>query len=465
MKWLTCIFLFCCINAYSQNVSSKLSTAINKLEQDSQFRHAIISMYVVETKTGNIIFEKNSQVGMAPASSLKVITAASALEILGKDFSYKTSLAYTGKLDSGILRGNIYVVGSGDPTLGSWRYLSTKENIVLSDFKKAIAKQGIKQIKGSVYGDDRIWGTQRIPDGWIWQDIGNYYGAGASGLNWRENQYDLVLRSGTRFGDPVRISSTRPKFLPGIHLINELTAAERGSGDNAYIYLAPDAEVGFVRGTIPIGEDSFIISGSMPDAGKILATTLYNDISGGKAIAENNINYLKSKNKWEKPNTFFYSHISPRLDSIVYWFLKRSINLYGEALVKTIGYEKNKAGTTDAGIKVIRDMWQKNGIDKRSLKIIDGSGLSPANRVTTAALVLVMQYAKDRSWYNAFYNSLPEMNGIKMKDGYINGVRSYTGYIKSKAGVDYTFCLMVNNFDGSASSIKEKMWKVLDLLK
>lgn len=134
-------------------------------------------------------------------------------------------------------------------------------------------------------------------------------------------------------------------------------------------------------------------------------------------------------------------------------------------MVKTISFEKNKVGSTDAGIKVIKDFWGSRGVERSSLKIIDGSGLSPANRVTTHALVTIMQYAKNQSWYSSFYYGLPELNGIKMKDGYINGVRSYTGYIKNKSGEEYTFSFIINNFDGSASTVREKMWKVLDLLK
>jgi serine-type D-Ala-D-Ala carboxypeptidase/endopeptidase (penicillin-binding protein 4) len=109
--------------------------------------------------------------------------------------------------------------------------------------------------------------------------------------------------------------------------------------------------------------------------------------------------------------------------------------------------------------------WQARGILPAALKITDGSGLSPQNRVTAKALVTVMQYARGRDWFAVFYNALPLMNGITMKDGYINGVRSYTGYIKSKSGTNYTFCFMVNNFDGSPATVREKMWKVLDILK
>ena len=160
-----------------------------------------------------------------------------------------------------------------------------------------------------------------------------------------------------------------------------------------------------------------------------------------------------------------YSFVSPTLDSINYWFLKKSVNLFGESFVKSIGYNKRKTGTTDSGISVIRDFWSKNGVNKSALKIIDGSGLSPANRITTQALVTVMQYAKSRPWFESFFYALPEMNGIKMKDGYIGGVRSYTGYVKSDNGKEFTFSFIVNNFDGNPGSAREKIWKVLDILK
>ena len=463
------VFILLCLLAsrmcYTQEMPGKLEVAMNKLVSDSQFRHSIISLYVVDGKTGKLIFDKNSQIGLAPASCQKVITAITAFSLLGKGYRYTTSLGYDGTIINDTLKGNLYIIGSGDPTLGSWRYKETKEQVVLSGFKNAIRKVGILNLDGLVFGNDKVWGTQVTPDGWIWQDIGNYYGAGASGLNWRENQYDLVLSSGKKIGDPVTIVSTNPRFLPGVHLINELASAAKGTGDNSYIYLAPGADIGYVRGTIPVNEDSFIVSGSLPDGGRLLAATLFRDISKGKAYPDNAVNYYKGKSKWNSSPTIFYSYKSPSLDSIMYWFLKRSVNLYGEALVKTIGYEKKHYGTTDSGVSVIRKFWALEGIDESALKIIDGSGLSPANRVTTASLVTALQYAKKQPWYNSFYYALPEINKIKMKDGYINGVRSYSGYIENKNGEQYIFSFIVNNFHGDPATVREKMWKVLDLLK
>lgn len=459
MKLLALIlFLLTCNNMHAQQVAERLSKAIRLLEHDLQVKHATVSLYVVNTKTGQVVFEKNSEVGLAPASCQKVVTSTAAFTLLGKNFRYTTKLAYTGKIEQGALNGNIAIIGSGDPTLGSWRYPSTHEAIVLANFEKACREIIPNGINGFVCTNSGWWGENSIPDGWIWQDIGNYYGAGASILNWRENQYDIILKSGKRIGDSVIILGTNPGNLYGISFKDELTSAAEGSGDNGYIYLAPQTFKGYLSGTIPIKENHFIISGTLPDAAGLLRKSLQEKLNVKEPIAQQSS--LDSAHL-----TYFYSHQSPPLDSINYWFLKKSINLYGEALLKTMAHEVTSYGTTDSGVSVIRKFWASRGIELSSLKIIDGSGLSPGNRVTTHALVSVLQYAKDQPWFSSFYYDLPESNGIKMKDGYINGVRSYTGYIKARDGNQYTFSFIVNNFDGSPSSIREKMWKLLDIMK
>ena len=157
--------------------------------------------------------------------------------------------------------------------------------------------------------------------------------------------------------------------------------------------------------------------------------------------------------------------LSPPLDSINYWFLRKSINLYGEALIKTIAREKAGFGSTEKGVELVRDFWKEHGIDNGAINILDGSGLSPQNRVTSHAEVKVLQYARTRPWFNAFYNALPEYNNMKMKSGSIRNVLCYTGYQKSSSGTPIVFTFIVNNYNGSTSAIKQKMFKVLDTLK
>ncbi len=446
----------------SQPVKEKLSNAIDRLQADEQFKHAILSMYVVDSKTGNTVFDYNAQVGLAPASCQKVITSAAAFELLGKDYVYKTMVGYTGEIKDNVLNGSLSVTGSGDPSLGSWRWSQTKEDAILGQLTTALTAKGIKKISGGLVAKTLNWDTNITPNGWVWEDIGNYYGAGAAPINWHENQYDLVLKSGNTPGDKVSIVAIKPT-LNDVELVNELTTGKKGSGDNAYIYLPSYSNKGFVRGSIPAGENNFTVSGSFPDPVALFLNAITLGLKE-KQIALPAPNNAPSK-ELNTASTFLCTLQSPGFESMNYWFLKKSINLYGEAFVKTIAFEKTNHGSTDTGIAIIKEFWKNRGVEKSSINIIDGSGLSPANRVTTNALVHVMQYALKQPWYPAFYEALPEMNGIKMKDGYISGVRSYTGYVTSSLGTKYTFSFIVNNFDGSPSTVREKMWKLLNILK
>ena len=447
--------------SFGQNMATQLDAAIKKLESDEQFKHAIMSLYVVDSKTGQPIYERNAQLGLAPASCQKVVTSVSAFELLGKDFTYKTDIKIYKTADS----INLFIVGAGDPTLGSWRWPQTKMSSIYENILSALKKKNIAVLACDVSIIENKFTYQPIPDGWVWQDIGNYYGAGAKAFNWHENQYDLVLSSGNAEGDLTEIKGFEPSSSK-IPILNFITTGKKGSGDNAYIYSAPNSNSSFATGTIPPGQNKFIISGSMPDPALVFTRELKLNLNAnGFTIDQgSNLNFL-----FQQRNTSSFETIqtigSPSFDSINYWFLKKSVNLYGEAFVKTIAYEKTRSGSTDSGVNIIKIFWKERGIESSALNIIDGSGLSPANRVTTNALVTVMLYAKKQSWFPSFYNALPETNGIKMKDGYIGGVRSYTGYIKNETGTEYTFSFIVNNFDGSSGSVREKMWRVLDILK
>ena len=450
------------INLQAQKTEAAFNSAFKTLAEDPSFKHSTISLFVINTSTGKNVTEVNTDIGVAPASCQKVITAATSFELLGHDYKYKTTLGYTGKIENRKLNGDIIIKGNGDPTLGSWRYNQTSEENVISSFKKAISQAGIDEITGHVYVDESLWNDEATPGGWIWQDIGNYYGAGARSVNWRENQYDLYLRSGKNIGDPVENAGTKPAFVTGLNLKVLATSAAKGTGDNGYIFMPLNDKYGYVRGTIPVNENHFSISGAMPHPAAQLALTLEASL---KNLPIEKIETDNSKFEKNKKITNFYTYQSPELDSIIFHFLRRSINLYGESLIKTLGYEVRKTGATDTGVNVIKDFWKKNGIEPSAMNIIDGSGLSPQNRVTTKTLVTVMEYARNQKWFPSFYDALPTINGIKMKSGSIGGVVSYTGFIKSKQGNEYTFAFVINNYDGNGNSVRRKMWKLLDLLK
>ena len=450
----------------AQNRIQNLEKAFNNLLADEQAKHAITSLCVLDANTGKVLFAKNEQIGLATASTLKTITAATAFSILGKDFQFQTTLAYTGNITpDGTLKGNLIIAGSGDPTLGSPRY-QNKENAVLTQWVAAIKAAGIKKIEGAIIGDDRIFGTQTTPEGWVWQDIGNYYGAGTSGLAWRENQFDIYLKPGTDTADEVRIIKTVPE-TPYIQIVNELKTGSSGSGDRSYAFLPPYSNVAYLRGSWGMGISKTGISVALPDPAFDCAYRLQDTLKrlGISTNQQATTTRLMELNKQVVPAiTQKISTISsPTLSEITYWFLKKSINLYGETLLKTIALKSGKTATTSKGAETEINYWAAKGIDKSALNIIDGSGLSPGDRITTSAMASILFQVQKENWFSDFYKGLPEYNGMKIKSGTINDVSAFAGYHTDGAGNKYVVVININNYSGSG--INKKLFKVLDELK
>ena len=425
---------------------------MDRLQQDSQCKYASVSLTVLDAKTGETVFAANPNMGLATASTLKTITSITAFNILGKDFQYQTQLGYTGDIDaSGILNGDIIIKGSGDPTLGSWRYEGHKENEVLNQMASALQKAGIKKINGRIIGDDSVFGSQSAPNGWIWMDLGNYYGAGTSGLCWRENQFDIKFKTGP-VGSPISVTRTVP-LMPYLTFKSELLNAPSGTGDDAYAYLPVNSKLVYLRGTYAEDEDKKSISAALPDpaydAAFRLADTLQRIgimVTGG---AESTVTLTAKGQQTPQLTQNLATISSPTLSKIVYWLNQKSINLYAEQLLKTIAWKSGKQPTTDNGVEVEQDFWKARGIDPNSLNVVDGSGLSPGDRVTTLTMAAVLRSAKTADWFTDFYESLPVYNNMKMKSGSILNVLTYAGY-QTHNGRELCFSIMVNNFNGSS---------------
>ncbi|WP_231463362.1 MULTISPECIES: D-alanyl-D-alanine carboxypeptidase/D-alanyl-D-alanine-endopeptidase [unclassified Pedobacter] len=465
LKFAT-FLIFLSINCIAQNRIQNLEKAFNNLLADEQAKHAITSLCVLDANTGKVLFAKNEQIGLATASTLKTITAATAFSILGKDFQYQTTLGYSGNISpDGTLQGNLIITGSGDPTLGSWRY-QNRENAVLNQWVAAIKAAGIKKIEGSIIGDDRIFGTQTTPEGWVWQDIGNYYGAGTSGLAWRENQFDIHLKPGSSTAEGVKIIKSVPE-TPYIQIVNELKTGASGSEDRTYAFLPPYSNVAYLRGSWGMGIGKPGISVALPDPAFDCAYRLQDTLKrlGISTTLQATTARLMELNKQTVPivtqkiNTIS----SPTLSEISYWFLKKSVNLYGETLLKTIALKGGKAATTAKGAETEINFWANKGVDKSALNIIDGSGLSPGDRVTTAAMASILFQIQKENWFTDFYKGLPEYNGMKIKSGTINDVSAFAGYHTDASGNKYVVVININNYNGSG--INKKLFRVLDALK
>ncbi len=453
------VYLLSIAVSFGQALPQRLQAAYSIFENEEQLRHAISSLYVVDAKTGQLVFEKNGQVGLAPASTQKIITSVTAFELLGKEYRYKTHFFSA--------RGGIYVLENyGDPTFGSWRYQSTVDTIIFSSILKSFQSKFENTIVKSWNIILQNKQKDLVPDGWLYQDIGNYYGAASKTLSWRENQLDIVFRPGIKEGDDTEIDTLVTANWKRYR--NYCKTGKKGSGDNAYVYFIPGERKSVIEGTVPSGVKTFTISASddQPAHTFILSFVDY---------AEKRSLYNGERNITEYPISNPYSisamkdtlhtHYSPSLDSIIYWFNKKSINLYGEALIKTFACEKQGFGSTDSGVAIVKKFWKERGLNEDELNIYDGSGLSPLNRVTTHAQVEILKYAKTKDWFPCFLKSLPEYNGMTMKSGTISDVKGFCGYHKAKDGNEYIFSFLVNNYSGKTSGVVNKMFRVLDELK
>ena len=440
----------------AQEAAKSVSVAVERLLSDPSIRYAQLGVHLEEAGSGRVLYSHDGRVGLVPASSQKVVTAATALELLGKDHRFETIFAHAGAPRDGVVDGPLVVIGDGDPTLGSDRFMTTREQAVVTGLTAALDKAGIRQFRGGIEG--RIGAVERatIPSGWIWEDIGNYYGAGHAALNWHENRFTLWLRPGRQPGDPVTVERTDPS-MEGIRFHNELVSGAAGSGDNAWLFIRPGSADMVVRGTVPCCVGQFKISGAVMDPVAFTLRRL-------QLIARASGPVRESTERGLNGLTVIHTLRSPGLDSIVREFLRESVNLFGEALVHAVSASETSSATYEDGLARMRRLWQERGIDPEALRMADGSGLSPRNRVTAESLVKVLQDARKRPWFNVFEQALPVHDGIRMKSGSMTGVRSYAGYIRATDGTMRVFSVMVNNYSGSGAVMARRLRELIALM-
>ncbi|KUJ52949.1 D-alanyl-D-alanine carboxypeptidase/D-alanyl-D-alanine-endopeptidase [Chryseobacterium sp. JAH] len=457
MKKSFALILFSTQIIFAQNISQKLDEVTKNLMNSSLAVSSNLSFYVAD-ESGNLIYEFQGSKGLSTASTQKIFTAAAALETLGKNYTYKTTSAYSGTISNGNLNGNLLITSNGDPTLGSWRYEGYKPENFKQKLLEAIKKSGITKISGDLIIDDSYFDHQTIPGGWPWDDLGNYYGAGVWGVNWRENQFDINI-NGTDFKN-----FSYP--LAGIKWLNDLKAG--GSSDQSLIFTAPYSDVALINGSLPAGKVT-TVSGAVPNPPLQLGVEIQNWLKdsgidfSGKVLTNSRLE-IEGKKALDFPKSnIILSYDSPTLDKIVYWFLRKSVNMYGENFIKTLAKEKKGNSSFKSGVVYLREFWKGKGINTSMINFADGSGLSPQNYVSAKAEVQALLYAKKQSWFESYYDGFPTQdNGMKMKSGTMRDTKSYAGYHTSKEGKKYVYSIIINNYEGSGST---ELQKILNVLK
>ncbi len=478
------LFIFIVLSSWGFAQNS-IDQAIATFAESAGLENASISFQVVSLDDkGASISAHNGQVSLPTASTAKLFSTATALDILGSNYRAKTRVYYDGYIDSnGVLHGNLWVRGGGDPSLGS-KYFNEEKNALdfMHVWADSLIKLGVKRVNGSLIADASEFGYEGAPDGWNWVDMGNYYGAGPSGLTLYDNLVRYTFSTPNTPGRKSSITSISPE-VPGLTIHNDVTASER-RGDNAYIYGAPYSYDRFATGTLPAGSPKFLVKGSIPDPEKQFAYELQMVLSKhgitfsggfqtGRQLELNsaNIDYEKRK--------LLFEHHGEKLVDIITVTNLRSVNLFAEHMISLVGYEKTGNGSLESGLDVLEKHWNTR-IDTKGLFITDGSGLSRTNGISAHHFCQLLAYMKQSKNGKDFFNTLPTAGQsgtlvnvckdqtahgrLTAKSGSMSRIRSYAGYIKTTSGKELAFALIVNNPNCSSSVLKRKMEIVFNKL-
>ncbi|MGE5435909.1 MAG: D-alanyl-D-alanine carboxypeptidase/D-alanyl-D-alanine-endopeptidase, partial [Syntrophothermus sp.] len=378
----------------------------------------------------------------------------------------------TGTLRNDTLFGDLQIIGQGDPTLGSAYF--PEDNHFLEDWTTALQQKHIRVITGKLVMDGSAYESQTIPNTWIWEDIGNYYGAGVSAINVYDNQYEVHLSSGKEAGTPTHIKNIIPE-VPGLEMHNEVLSSTVNR-DMAFIYGSPMELKRVIRGTIPKDRNDFVVNGAVPDPAALLAHEFRKSLIGKGIEIKGETIYEKiiPQNGGVVLNSVYQS---PALRDIIKVTNYESVNLFAEGFLKQLAYQKTGIGSTTEGCKLITGYWKDKGMDMTGFYMCDGSGLSRFNVVTPTQMVNVLHYMKTQSkWSADFYNSLATagegtitsfssrdfpQQSLRAKSGSMTRVRCMAGYLTTKSGRQLSYAILLNNFSCSQAETVRRIEEVL----
>jgi D-alanyl-D-alanine carboxypeptidase/D-alanyl-D-alanine-endopeptidase (penicillin-binding protein 4) len=462
------IFTSLSFNIFAQN----FETSVKNLLDKPDYKNASIGMNVVDLTSGETIYSLFPDRVLIPASTMKMITSGTALEVLGSDYRFKTKIGYSGKINKkGELDGNLIIIGGADPALGSKYFKDFYDNF-LQNWATAVQKAGIKKIKGKLILDGSIYDSERIPSDWVWADMGNYYGAGPCAFTVYDNMYKITFSSPKEAGKLTTVTKLEPK-IKGMTFQNEVLSSDENY-DNAYVFGGPLDKKRIIRGTIPKDREAFTIKASTPQPEEVLAQDFTN------ALKEIGIE-IPYETEYTKTDSTKFKEIfvqqSPTLAEIAEVLNHESVNLFAEHFLKQLAVEEAGIGNRQKGIEFIHNYWKNKGLDTKYLYMEDGSGLSHFNLVSPHFFT---QYLTLMANNQDFLTSLPNAgNGtlkrfstetfpgktIQAKSGSMTRVRCYSGYLKTDSGKTLVFSFMFNHFDGSHTALRKEIEKLFATLK
>lgn len=453
---------------------SQFSILKSETQKFESLQSATISYEVLDLKTGEIVASHNPMLCATPASITKLITTATALELLGGDFQFSTYIETNGTIENGVLNGDLIVRGGADPTLGS---IHLGDRAFLDYFVKVIKYKGINHIKGNVIIDPNCLDRCPASVKWIWEDMGFHYGAAAFGLSAYDNTSIITMNSG-EFGTKPIVTSVWPE-TPNLAIYNEVKTL-RIPNDSVWAFCQPYGLALYLQGGMPTNRNNYVVRTSIPNPSLVVAKSLHKMLNDWGVKVDGN--YTVQNEYFPEERTLIYEYKSRKLREIIRLTNFKSNNLYAEHIFRRLGnLIMPVEATSSASIQVVKDYWEKQGINVDALFLYDGCGLAAQNAYSAHLLNEILQHMRKSPNWEDFYQSLPRagregtvgsflyrtklQDKARLKSGSLTGVQCYSGYIITD-NKEYAVTVMVNNFDCKRNEIKNHIesW-LLDLVK
>lgn len=448
--------------------------SVEQFAKSSDMAGALTSVVLADLETGDILESANADQRLCPASVWKIFTTSAAISILGPDFRFRTLLARQGHIENGVLDGNLYLIGGGDPSLGS-KYFEPGLGSFLDACVSAVKAAGIDSITGKVVANASHFSDDGLPRTRIWEDMGNYYGGAVSGLNIFDNSYVVTFDVPAEPGMPARIVSVSPE-VPGLSISSEVLSSTRNS-DQAFIFGSPFDSRRVVRGTLPVNHPDYTIRGSLPNpplfaAYHLQKHLLKSGVGTGQGIAvELTTTHEKATLKT------LYSFESPPLSELVKHTNVMSDNLYAEAILFQLG-ARNGDPSNAGGIRALEAFYKPVCMDKYPFYAYDGSGLSRFGAVSARQVVEVLVFdASHPTLRSTILQTLPQAGkegsmrwfgrrtnlegNLRAKSGSMEGVKAYAGVLTAFSGRQLAFAVLVNNYDGTPHQLTQRIEELL----
>ncbi|MHD0317692.1 D-alanyl-D-alanine carboxypeptidase/D-alanyl-D-alanine endopeptidase [Fusobacterium sp. THCT1E2] len=461
------IFLSSCTKLpVSSGELSSQPKAVKEFVGAEIVEHGDLSFHAVDLKTGKVVADHRGKNALVPASVMKIVTSAAALEVMGGDKTFETKLMYEGKIDrNGLLKGNLYIQGGGDPTLGS-DGIEADPEAFLADWVKEMKKAGITSVNGNIIVLDDLFGYDGIPGKWLWEDMGTDYAPGTYGISIFDNIYTLYLSSGAP-GTIPKIIGTKPQ-MKDLTFDNQAVVSADGKRD-IYVRGVPFENRRGFYGIVPPNKKEIIIKSDIPDPGLFLGQ-YFSDYMKKNGIKFNGkVTTARVTARRPKNVVILAVTESAPVSEIIKVLLTRSDNHYAEHLFQIL--EKVE------GVNVV-EFWKEKGLDVDPLTMKDGSGLSRGDTLSTKLLTDILTYMDEKKEFKfeelfpvagkngtvaAFLKETPLNGNAKIKSGSMSGVQSYAGYIE-KDNKRYAFAIIVNHWNGERSKLRAEMEKLLNEL-